>query len=95
MKESFSVSMCVYHGDDAAHFQTAVESVLTQSCLPEEIILVVDGPVPEPLEEVIDELYVDDAVEHCFEIHKHTFSKMLFFKKARRLRGKADGGRRI
>ena len=53
MKESFSVSMCVYHGDDAAHFQTAVESVLTQSCLPEEIILVVDGPVPEPLEEVI------------------------------------------
>ena len=53
MKESFSVSMCVYHGDDVAHFQTAVESVLTQSCLPEEIILVVDGPVPEPLEEVI------------------------------------------
>ena len=53
MKEGFSVSMCVYHGDDAAHFQTAVESVLTQSCLPEEIILVVDGPVPEPLEEVI------------------------------------------
>ena len=53
MKESFSVFMCVYHGDDVAHFQTAVESVLTQSCLPEEIILVVDGPVPEPLEEVI------------------------------------------
>ena len=53
MKEGFSVSMCVYHGDDVAHFQTAVESVLTQSCLPEEIILVVDGPVPEPLEEVI------------------------------------------
>lgn len=40
-------------------------------------------------------VYVDDAVEQCFEIHKHTFSKMLFFKKARRLRGKADGGRRI
>lgn len=55
MKEGFSVSMCVYHGDDAACFQTAVESVLTQTCLPEEIVLVVDGPVPKALEEVISE----------------------------------------
>lgn len=53
MKEVFSVAMCVYHGDDTAHFQTAVESVLSQTCLPEEIVLVVDGPVAEPLEEAI------------------------------------------
>ena len=53
MKEGFSVSMCVYHGDDAANFQTAVESVLAQTCLPEEVVLVVDGPVPAALEEVI------------------------------------------
>lgn len=49
----FSVSMCVYGKDNPAHFRTAVESVLNQTVRPEEIVLVVDGPVPEALDEVI------------------------------------------
>ena len=70
MKEGFSVSMCVYHGDDAAHFQTAVESVLAQSCLPEEIVLVVDGPVPEALEEVIS-VYEKDPLFRVLWLEKN------------------------
>ena len=51
--KKFSVAMCVYGGDNAEHFQTAVESVLNQTIVPNEIVLVVDGPVPEVLDNVI------------------------------------------
>lgn len=49
----FSVSMNVYHGDDPVWFREAVDSVLNQTVRPDEIVLVVDGPVPEALEEII------------------------------------------
>lgn len=49
----FSVSMCVYGGDNAGWFTTAIDSVLNQTLLPREIILVVDGPVPDEMNEII------------------------------------------
>ena len=49
----FSVAMCVYGGDDPAWFQTAVESVLNQTVPPAEVVVVVDGSVPETLDRVI------------------------------------------
>lgn len=49
----FSVSMCVYGGDNAQWFETAVESILKQSLVPDEIIVVVDGPIPEDLDKLI------------------------------------------
>lgn len=52
-REKFSVAMCVYGGDDPAWFQTAVDSILNQSAPPDEVVLVVDGPVPEQLDRVI------------------------------------------
>ncbi len=43
--------MCVYRGDNAADFATAVRSVYTaQTVKPTEIIVVVDGPIPDTLE---------------------------------------------
>ena len=49
----FSVSMCVYGKDDPDHFNTAVDSILNQTRKPDEVVLVVDGPVPEKLDDVI------------------------------------------
>lgn len=49
----FSVSMCVYGKDDPNWFETAVESILNQTAAPSEVVLVVDGPVPEALDAVI------------------------------------------
>lgn len=49
----FSVSMCVYGKDDPTWFETAVESILNQTAPPSEVVLVVDGPVPEALDAVI------------------------------------------
>ena len=51
--EKFSVSMCVYGGDDPQWFCTAVESILNQTVKPDEVVLVVDGPVPTQLDDII------------------------------------------
>ena len=49
----FSVSMCVYGKDHPEWFRIAVESILNQTIKPTEVVLVVDGPVPQELEVVI------------------------------------------
>ena len=49
----FSVSMCVYEKDDPQWFRTAVESILNQTRKPSEVVLVVDGPVPQDVNEEI------------------------------------------
>ena len=54
-EQRFSVSMCVYGRDNPAWFKTAVDSILNQTCAPDEVVLVVDGPVPDILGEIISE----------------------------------------
>lgn len=51
--KTFSVAMCVYGKDDPNHFKLAVESILNQTVRPSEVILVVDGPVPDDLNAII------------------------------------------
>lgn len=46
--------MCVYHGNDPRDFALAVDSVLNQTAVPDEVVLVVDGPVPAELDRVIE-----------------------------------------
>ncbi|POC78930.1 glycosyl transferase, partial [Vibrio vulnificus] len=49
--EDFSVLLPVYAGDDAELFRRAVESVSSaQSRLPQEVVIVRDGPVPAAIE---------------------------------------------
>ena len=52
-KLKFSVSMCVYGKDNPDWFQIATDSILNQTCPPDEVVLVVDGPVPSELNSVI------------------------------------------
>ena len=40
----FSVCMSVYKNDNTADFAEAVLSIYNQTCPPDEIVLVVDGP---------------------------------------------------
>lgn len=49
----FSVSMCVYKGDNPEWFKVAIDSILKQTVSPNEIVLVVDGPVTEELDTII------------------------------------------
>lgn len=53
--------MCVYGGDNARWFNSAIESILNQTLPPNEIVLVVDGPVPDDLNAVILKLEENDT----------------------------------
>ena len=50
---AFSVSMCVYGGNEPRFFDDAIASIVEQTVQPNEIVLTVDGPVPEITEKVI------------------------------------------
>lgn len=47
--------MCVYNGDNPEWFKTAVESIINQTLPPDEIVMVVDGPVKDTLNDIITE----------------------------------------
>ncbi len=50
----FSVAMCVWEKDNPKHFDMALKSVINQTVKPSEIVLVVDGQIPNELNEVIE-----------------------------------------
>lgn len=51
---SFSVAMCVYAGDSADNFNIAFDSVLKQTIKPDEIVLIIDGPIPNTIQVAIN-----------------------------------------
>lgn len=67
----FSVSMCVYGGDNPEWFKAAVNSILNQTRKPDEIVLVVDGPVPEPLSTAIKE-YENNPIFNVIRLEVNT-----------------------
>lgn len=50
----FSVAMSVYKSDNAEFFDRALQSLFSQTVKPNEIVLVVDGPVPYKIHEIIE-----------------------------------------
>lgn len=50
-----SVLIPTYRNDDPDHLSDALSSVLNQSRSPDEIVLVEDGPLSQPLRETVDE----------------------------------------
>lgn len=52
---NFSVAMCVYGKDNPDWFEKSLDSiVLNQTVQPSELVLVVDGPIPDSIQEVVD-----------------------------------------
>jgi glycosyltransferase involved in cell wall biosynthesis len=50
----FSICICVYKKDNEIYFQEALESIVNQSLIPNEIVLVVDGKIENNLQNIID-----------------------------------------
>lgn len=50
----YSVLMSVYVGDNPTYLETAVESMISQTVPPEQYTIVVDGPVSDELNKVIE-----------------------------------------
>lgn len=59
----FSVAMAVYRNDNAVDFAEAVRSIYdSQIVKPSEIIIVIDGSIPESLETTLDSLKKDIGI---------------------------------
>lgn len=50
----YSVLMTVYKDDNPKYFERALMSMVNQTKMPDEIVLVKDGPIPKRVQEVID-----------------------------------------
>ena len=77
----FSVCMSVYKNDNAEDFLTAIRSIsIEQTLAPNEIVLVADGPISEPLQHAIDQFtkeyqhlrYIPLATNHGHAIARQT-----------------------
>lgn len=55
----FSVSMCIYEKDNPEWLSAAIESITTQTVVPKEIVLVVDGPITDALESIAKKCEAD------------------------------------
>lgn len=56
MEKNISVLTSVYKNDIAKNVETAVESIVNQTLPPKQIVMMVDGPVPEELTQKLNEL---------------------------------------
>ncbi|MBQ5561182.1 MAG: glycosyltransferase [Lachnospiraceae bacterium] len=66
-----SVLMSVYKNDSVAHFEIALNSVLSQTMLAKEIVLVVDGPVPEEMQKTIQHYEAQEEVVNVYWLEKN------------------------
>lgn len=57
-----SALMATYAGDNPAYFDEALESVFTRTRVPDELVLVVDGPISDESERVISRYRPDRRI---------------------------------
>ena len=55
-EKKISVLMSVYKNDIAQNVKTAVESIINQTYRPSQVVIVVDGPVPDETTKTLEEL---------------------------------------
>ena len=84
MDEKFSVSICVYGKDNPKHFDVALSSIINQTLLPNEIVLTVDGLIPDEIEAVIEK-YRSIAGERLIAFKVVYLEKNLGHGEARRI----------
>lgn len=71
----FSVAMSVYKNDNAEYFDRALESItIKQIEKPSEVVLIVDGPVPDSIDKIIDKY---DALTGIMKVVRLTENKGL------------------
>ena len=59
---NFSVLMSLYKNEKAEYFIKCMESILNQTVLPSELVIVKDGPLTDELDKVLDSYVKKDKV---------------------------------
>jgi glycosyltransferase involved in cell wall biosynthesis len=70
-KPAFSVLISVYAKEQPEHLAAALDSVFSQTLLPDELVLVKDGPLPAPLDAVIADTSARHANIHVVALEKN------------------------
>lgn len=71
--EPFSVVMSVYENDNPDYFRRAIESItIEQTIQPDEIVLVIDGPIDKELDSVIHECVNNNASINLIRLPKNS-----------------------
>lgn len=65
-KLKFSVIMSIYKNDNPEYLQVALDSIIHQTQVPDEIVLIADGPVPQSLIDVVDKTKARFADLHAY-----------------------------
>ena len=65
-KLKFSVIMSIYKTDNPEYLQVALDSIIHQTLVPNEIVLIADGPVPQELIDVVDNTKTRFADLHAY-----------------------------
>jgi glycosyltransferase involved in cell wall biosynthesis len=63
---SFSVLLPTYDGDDPKHLDIAIESVVEQTIVPNELVVVQDGPVNDDIKNVLQKWEQNTTTEIVF-----------------------------
>lgn len=71
MNKEFSVSMSVYLNDNPKHFYEALKSVVNQTLIPSELILVVDGPIGTETNKVINRFEKECSFLKVIKLNKN------------------------
>ncbi len=69
--KQFSVCMSVYKNDNTTDFAEALFSIYRQTCPPDEIVLVVDGPVPSIMQNMIDALKYKTGIMKVIQLEQN------------------------
>ena len=56
MINKFSVLMSIYYKEDPVYFKESINSVLNQTIVPDEIVIVKDGELTQKLDDILKDL---------------------------------------
>jgi glycosyltransferase involved in cell wall biosynthesis len=86
----FTVALCVYIKDNPKYFKEALESIVNQTKLPSQVVIVVDGEINKLLSDVIEamkkvfiKLHIDCDIEYLPNNVGHGKARRLSIEKAK------------
>lgn len=68
---NYSVLMSVYAKEKPEYLRISIESMLHQTCPPDEFIIVKDGPLTDELDKVIDDFAINNSIFKVVELEKN------------------------
>ena len=68
---NYSVLLTVYKSDNPEYFRLSLESMINQTVQSNDIVVVKDGPVPEKIETIINELRKEHPEIHPLQLEKN------------------------